>query len=149
MSVVANRIAGPGKDPASCLCSHYKTESGQTTGCTSVTPRRFAPGHDAKLKSFLIKAGADGQRVVNTVSQETRSAIAWAEMFGYDGIVTGGIDREVARRQAKALSGIKVTPTRSRLASTDDVAATVAKAEQEYADEQRRLVQERQASAEW
>jgi hypothetical protein len=70
-------------------------------------------------------------------------------MFGYDGIVTGGIDREVARRQAKALSGIKVTPTRSRLASTDDVAATVAKAEQEYADEQRRLVQERQASAEW
>lgn len=53
-----------------CLCAQYVVVDPETgeqkaeTGCDQKTRSRFAPGHDAKLKSLLINAGVHGWRVV-------------------------------------------------------------------------------------
>jgi len=65
--------------PHACECSRYQVESwiGEVpegadpgdyvrytgTGCDATTARTFAMGHDAKLKSLLIRAGVDGLAV--------------------------------------------------------------------------------------
>ncbi|MER6210915.1 hypothetical protein [Streptomyces sp. NPDC001642] len=60
-----------------CECSRYsvlvnlrKAANGDlewdeelTTGCAATARKLFAQGHDAKLKSFLIRAGAAGHEV--------------------------------------------------------------------------------------
>lgn len=50
------------KEPAFCACANYQVE-GAGTGCTSTTKKKFAPGHDAKLRSLLVKAGVAGHSV--------------------------------------------------------------------------------------
>jgi hypothetical protein len=76
---------------------------GETTGCGSDTRRVFAPGHDARLKSLLIKAGiADmevryGQGIVVTTD-----AVNAARQFGFADLVAAGIQRGIAKAKAKA-----------------------------------------------
>lgn len=100
------------KTPTPCLCGSYavevKTDEGierQVTGCEVETSARFAPGHDAKLKSLLIGAGAKGHSVVKTTDEDgevTLSAMEAANEFGFASTVEKGIEKAAQREQAKA-----------------------------------------------
>ncbi|MET7828501.1 hypothetical protein ABZT23_27955 [Streptomyces sp. NPDC005386] len=106
-------------EPTRCECSRYSVlvnvrENGTdgdlvwdaelTTGCTATTKRTFAPGHDAKLKSALIKWGAEGHEVtrdddgVNTVAD----ASTHAAKFPFGHMVAAGIARAEAKAAEKA-----------------------------------------------
>ncbi|MBL3665644.1 hypothetical protein JL475_06435 [Streptomyces sp. M2CJ-2] len=91
-------------EPTRCTCSQFATEDGRTTGCTAETKRLFAPGHDAKLKSFLIKAGAEGAEVTRTVDGIASSADAatHAAKFAFGHMVTAGIKRAETKAAEKA-----------------------------------------------
>lgn len=88
-----------------CLCRAYRTASGRTTGCTESTSGTFAPGHDAKLKSFLIAAGVDSEKVIDAGDHEA-SAIKHAEMIGYGEQVADGVAKGIARKVAKDLGDL-------------------------------------------
>ncbi|WP_052456994.1 hypothetical protein [Streptomyces sp. AcH 505] len=106
-------------EPTRCECSRYSVlvnvrENGTdgdltwdeelTTKCQATTKRTFAPGHDAKLKSALIKWGAEGHDVtrdddgVNTVAD----AATLAAKFPFGHMVAAGISRAEAKAAAKA-----------------------------------------------
>ena len=55
----------PGQGNRACTCSTLKRADGKGTGCDRTVPRgrAWAPGHDAKAKSFLVQAALDGQAV--------------------------------------------------------------------------------------
>jgi hypothetical protein len=91
-------------EPVACTCSQFATEDGRTTGCTAETKRQFAPGHDAKLKSFLIKAGAEATEVIRTVDGIASSADAstHAAKFAFGHMVAAGITRAEGLAAAKA-----------------------------------------------
>lgn len=89
-----------------CTCSKVttRTETGElvSTGCTQTTKRIFAPGHDARLKGFLIRAGVEGQDV--QVGDDTpRSAQQVADQFGFGYMVAEGIKAGAERAFKKTL----------------------------------------------
>jgi len=86
-----------------CICGQYATDEGDT-GCTKSTLRDFAPGHDAKLKTFLIKAGAAGLEVTRTVDgiATSNSAEGHAAAFRFGYMVEAGIKRHQAKAEEKA-----------------------------------------------
>ncbi len=100
----------------SCTCSLVVafTEDGRelTTGCTATTKRTFAPGHDARLKGFLIRNGAEGN-LVRVGDDVNTSAQAVANQFGFSGMVADGIAkaqaRAIAKKAPKAKAPKKVT----------------------------------------
>jgi hypothetical protein len=101
-----------------CECSRYSVlvnlrEAGNgdlewdeelTTGCEATARKLFAQGHDAKLKSFLIKAGAAGHEVrredggMVTVADAATHANHY--IFGH--MIVAGIERAEAKAAAKA-----------------------------------------------
>jgi len=95
-----------------CLCGAYELEIGSDaetmeyadTGCRSHTTRDFAPGHDAKLKALLIRAGVEDRSVrVNTggvVRVTTAEDAAAAFPFAY--MVTNGIKNGREKAAARA-----------------------------------------------
>lgn len=95
-----------------CLCSKYEvvirefdTPNGpdydaEGTGCTETTGNEFAPGHDAKLKSLLIRAGVAGHAV--RYGSLTTSADKAAQGFGFAHMVLAGIEKGKAKAAAKA-----------------------------------------------
>lgn len=89
-----------------CACSKIVafTEDGaeRTTGCTATTGRTFAPGHDARLKGFLIRAGAEGL-MVRLGDDVNTSAQAVADAFGFGHMVREGIERAAKKAFAKTL----------------------------------------------
>ncbi|MER6157534.1 hypothetical protein ABT147_18615 [Streptomyces sp. NPDC001868] len=91
-------------EPVACTCSQFATADGRTTGCAAETKRQFAPGHDAKLKSFLIKAGADGTEVIRTVDGIASSADAstHAAKFAFAHMVAAGVKRAETKAAEKA-----------------------------------------------
>lgn len=94
-----------------CLCSTYAVrvvlddgaEERQITGCEVQTTSKFGPGHDAKLKSLLIKAGVDGNSVIKTAegAEHVLSALDAASEFGFAAIVSKGIDKARERAEAR------------------------------------------------
>ncbi|CAL9533559.1 hypothetical protein SUDANB106_04108 [Streptomyces sp. enrichment culture] len=67
----------------------------KTTGCAAMTQSTFAPGHDAKLKSLLIAAGAGGHQV-HHVSNDVviaKDALRVAADLEWEDIVREGITR--------------------------------------------------------
>lgn len=90
------------KTSSPCQCSTFRVlETGENTGCPGTsTSRTFAPGHDAKLKGFLIRAGAAGHDVHS--NGLTKSAVAWAEGFGFGRQVWDGIVRSSTKPTKKA-----------------------------------------------
>jgi hypothetical protein len=88
-----------------CTCSLVRifAEDGTliTTGCVETTKRTFAPGHDARLKGFLIRAGIAGHTVRVGADGEERSAQAVADQFGFGYMVAEGI-RKGAERAFRA-----------------------------------------------
>lgn len=101
-----------------CHCSQYEAfpadlteddlETGDyetaTTGCTAHTSRTFAPGHDAKLKSALIRWETAGMEIsyfdggVRTYSD----AMTIASRHGFGHMVAQGIAKAQERAEAKA-----------------------------------------------
>lgn len=104
--------------PTACECSFYDalvpeqlTEenlaSGSydsfSTGCTATTRNTFAPGHDAKLKSFLIKySGAEYELRRNDGVAVSRTAVDHAKAFAFAHMVVEGIAKKEAKDQARA-----------------------------------------------
>ncbi|MFF0402047.1 hypothetical protein [[Kitasatospora] papulosa] len=91
-------------EPVACTCSQFATDDGRTTGCAAETKRLFAPGHDAKLKSFLIRMGAEGVEVIRTLDGLASSADAstHAAKFPFGHMVAAGITRAEGKAAAKA-----------------------------------------------
>lgn len=95
-----------------CLCGAFELEIGHDaetmqyadTGCTATTTRDFAPGHDAKLKSLLIRAGVQGHSVrynQGGVAYISSAEDAAAKLpFGY--MILDGIKRGQEKAAAKA-----------------------------------------------
>ncbi|GAA2246527.1 hypothetical protein GCM10010145_11980 [Streptomyces ruber] len=75
-----------------------------TTGCTATTRRTFAPGHDAKLKSFLIRHGAAGHEIRRSEAGVASSASAeeHAARYAFARMVTAGVQRAEAKAAEKA-----------------------------------------------
>ncbi|MGW6719056.1 hypothetical protein [Streptomyces sp. NPDC054995] len=114
--MAANNAAAK-TEPTRCECSRYSVlvnvrevdgdltwDDELTTGCATTTKRVFAPGHDAKLKSALIRWGAQGHEVtrdddgVNT----TADAATLAAKFAFGHMVAAGITRAEGKAAAKA-----------------------------------------------
>jgi len=109
-----------GTSKTRCACHAYEIESWigevpedgdpndyvqyEGTGCTQYTERIFAPGHDAKLKSLLIKAGAAGLEVVlhDGGVNSHASAEHFAKGLGFEHQVLAGIKRAQAKAMARA-----------------------------------------------
>lgn len=74
------------------------------TGCQSETGRVFAPGHDARLKSHLIRWGALGLEVARNPGgvRSVADAQHWADKYGFGHMVSAGIDKAVEKAKAKA-----------------------------------------------
>lgn len=101
-----------------CECSHYEamiteqlTEenlaSGSyeifTTGCNAATRNTFAPGHDAKLKSFLIKHSASEYEIRrNDGVAVTDTALGHAKRYAFSHMVAEGIAKKLAKDEARA-----------------------------------------------
>lgn len=137
-----------------CLCgkfeivlNEYELENGQPeietegTGCNARTTRDFAPGHDAKLKSLLIKAGVQGLEVRQDRGGVVHSGDArtMAANFAFAYMVDKGIETGRAKAQARAARAAapkaerkpssKAASQERAAALTEKMAAKVAKAE--------------------
>lgn len=97
-----------------CTCSLVVTftenDEPQTTGCTATTRRTFAPGHDARLKGFLIRAGIADQ-LVRIGDDVNTSPEAIAEQFGFAYMVREGIkngkEKAAKREFAQVIREVK------------------------------------------
>lgn len=72
-----------------CECSRWRIVPGDDTpamdtdtGCDATTQRRFAPGHDAKLKGLLVRAAAASLRVQHD-GEEPVDPMAAASTYGF------------------------------------------------------------------
>lgn len=97
-----------------CECSLFDAVPGNLTekdladgsypieeiGCTATTKNTFAPGHDAKLKSFLIKQGFAGWDVRRSITVGT--ALGFADSYGFGSQVRAGIAKLQAKAEARA-----------------------------------------------
>jgi hypothetical protein len=86
-----------------CACSSFVAVATDGTTdrlvCTQTTKRTFAPGHDAKLKGFLIRAGRAGLLI--STEQGNVEPTAIADLFGFGHMVRDGIKRVAPVRKAK------------------------------------------------
>jgi len=119
--------------PTPCACQAYEIEiwKGEVpedadpgeyveyegTGCTQTTERIFAPGHDAKLKSLLIRAGAAGREVRRDEDgmAVNSSAENVAKKYGFEHQVLAGIRRAQDKVQARAAKKAAVEKARADL----------------------------------
>jgi hypothetical protein len=120
-----------------CACSLYtgKDIKGAelTTGCDAETIRTFGPGHDAKLKSLLIKtaiAGLDVTKKTDTGSV-AMSPVHAAEEYGFRPQVEKGLETH----NGKAVK-------REEAAKERQAARDAKKAEKDAAKAERKRIQE-------
>lgn len=92
-----------------CACSLYKVlvSEGEVieTHCTATTVRSFVPGHDAKLKSMLIKAAIAGHEVERTNDDGTETFLTArqaAEDFNFASHIDKGVETHERREAEKA-----------------------------------------------
>jgi hypothetical protein len=106
MNATAAKIA---KAVKPCTCSKVvaRTETGElvSTGCQATTKRTFAPGHDARLKGFLIRAGIAGHDV-KVGDDAPRTAQQVADQFGFGYMVAEGIKAGAERAFKKELKAM-------------------------------------------
>ena len=97
-----------------CACSTVVAfgENGEErrTNCRATTQRTFAPGHDARLKGFLIRAGADNMTVTFEGSGINLDPVGLANSFGFAHMVADGIAAAKKRVFATALRGATAKP---------------------------------------
>lgn len=96
-----------------CSCAAYSInvwnedsqdwDTAATTKCPgTLTARDFAPGHDAKLKGFLIRAGVAGLEVSDNQGI-TASALQMAARYGFEQMVRRGIAGGLVKQETKKL----------------------------------------------
>jgi len=94
-------------EPTPCACQFYSGKDAEgndlATGCDESTVRTFKPGHDAKLKSLLIKVGAAGGQVTKIQDGETSEMdpLHAAEEFGFRSLVEKSVDAAKAKQEAR------------------------------------------------
>jgi len=94
------------KEPTACACQFYSGTDAKgevlSTGCDESTVRTFRPGHDAKLKSLLIKVAVAGNQVTKRTDEGDveMDPLHAAEEFGFRGLVEKSV--EAAQEKAKA-----------------------------------------------
>lgn len=129
-----------------------------STGCTATTKREFAPGHDAKLKSFLIEHGAQDHMIVKGITHGTAESFAKQYTFGYmivegiekaKGKLAAKAEREAARAAKKAAKGKPAERKLAESAGVVKVADIVAAEEAAHAEAEAKKVAEREQSADW
>lgn len=109
-----------------CRCSLVTLPDGTGTGCTRLTNRAFAPGHDAKLKSLLGQAQADGVEVTVTTPAEQEGGTPTTEQmaplmaagrFGNFGYMVVEIAAKItAKRERAAAHQAKLAANRAKRA---------------------------------
>jgi len=88
-----------------CACGNYADAvTGERIACNAETTRTFAPGHDAKLKGFLIRTGIAGHEVRVLGEPMTQGVGTIANRFGFSGQVLRGIVKGAKKKAAKAVS---------------------------------------------
>ncbi|MFD7998494.1 hypothetical protein [Streptomyces mirabilis] len=134
-----------------CECSRYsvlanvrEADNGDltwdeelTTGCEAGARKLFAQGHDAKLKSFLIRAGAAGHEVRRDDGGvlSMADAATHAKHYTFGHMVAAGIERAQAKAAKKAErlaakeAAHKEALTRYAARQTRKIQAKLAKAE--------------------
>lgn len=127
---VAEKPAKAVKTPTKCACSLYTGKDAKgadlSTDCTAETVRTFGPGHDAKLKSLLIKAaiaGGDVTRTVDGVAVQM-SPVHAAEEYGFRTQVEKGL----AVHTAKVTKRDEAAAARAAKKAEKDAAKAAAKA---------------------
>jgi hypothetical protein len=154
-----------------CECSKYEAQIAEqlteenlasgnydtfSTGCIATTKREFAPGHDAKLKSFLIEHGAQGHSIKFGIQVATAEEFAKQYTFGY--MILEGIEKAKAKLEAKAERAAKkaAKPAKktaerklAESAGVVKIADVVAAEEAAHAEAEAKKVAEREASADW
>lgn len=154
-----------------CECSKYEAVIGEqlteenlasgnyetfSTGCVATTKREFAPGHDAKLKSFLITHGAQGHDIRFGITLGTAEQFAKQYTFGY--MILEGIAKATEKANAKAereaaRAAKKNAPKGERKlaegAGVVKVADVVKAEEAAHAEAEAAKVAARENSAEW
>ena len=133
-SVKVKAVATP------CACSLYvgRDSNGEalSTDCEAVTVRTFGPGHDAKLKSLLIKTAIAGEDVIKVVdgSETELSPVHAAEEYGFRELVEKGVEthrsKQAKRDEARA--------DRDRKRNERQAAKEEAKAERKRVQEERK-----------
>lgn len=77
-----------------CICRNFvNNTTGDRLACNRETTRTFAPGHDARLKGFLIRAGRNGDQIKVYGNEGTFTAQAVANRFGFAHQVAEGVSR--------------------------------------------------------
>lgn len=93
--------------PKTCECGDFvNAETGARITCQRSTTREFAPGHDAKLKGFLIRTGAEGQMVRAVAADGTTremTAVAAASRYGFGHMVADGIAKAKEKAFARLI----------------------------------------------
>lgn len=107
-----------------CRCANVVTASGETTRCTKFTNRTFAPGHDAKLKSLLGLAQANGESVTVTTPGDAddspatvteMSPLEAAGLFGNFGYMVVEIANKLtAKREKSAAHKAKLAANKAK-----------------------------------
>lgn len=108
------------------------------TDCQEGTDHEFAPGHDARLKGMLIRAGVAGQQVRTPDGMITDAAGA-ARGFGFHHQVVEGIARGKMKLNAKAAKASKSSSKSSKKTEL----AQIVESEEAAHQHQRRQAQER------
>ena len=101
--------------PCTCSTVVILADNGDeiTTNCKATTKRTFAPGHNARLKGFLIRAGVEGNLVTFEGSGMNITAQAMAESFGFGYMVAAGIALGAKRAFAKMIQDTKKSAKKS------------------------------------
>lgn len=152
-----------------CACSEFEAFDGDqlteanletgdydswTTGCAAETNKTFAPGHDAKLKSALIRWGSQGLDITRLQGgvRVSGDVETWAAKFDFGYMVLAGLAKAKERAEARAAreaakaerKAAKGKPAERKLA---EAAKVVAKPLAEIvADEEAKHVAEQVAS---
>lgn len=97
-----------------CQCKDYADAStGQSLSCDRDTYRNFAPGHDARLKGFLIQVGRAGHKVRVAGSEEVVTPVKAASRYGFASQVQEGIRRGPRKAHSRPFgSGTPTSPAR-------------------------------------
>jgi hypothetical protein len=102
-------------EPKPCAC--------QVPGCDAKSTRKFAPGHDAKLKGYLTR-----EVVAGNLTKE--KAIEWIDRAsGNSALLRGGLEAGIKRELAK----VEAKGKREQAAKEKKDAETAAKADTQAA----------------
>lgn len=105
-TTAAAQTTAPAADVKFCACAGITFVATDGTerrlgACRAATTRTFAPGHDARLKGVLIRAGYQGEQV-RTANGELLDVTGYAARHGFARLVREGIARAYDRAEAAA-----------------------------------------------